>query len=68
MQFAVANKLFNRKEFGESKRYEKEKPTDYNTLPAPTNTNRTEPYIESLILSGIANEILNSENSCDILK
>ena len=59
----VENNLFNPKEFGEWKRYEKEKPTDYNTLPAPTNTNRTEPYIEALILSGIANEIMNSENS-----
>ena len=59
----VENNLFNPKEFGEWKRYEKEKPTDYNTLPAPTNTNRTEPYIEALILSGTANEIMNSENS-----
>ena len=59
----VANNLFNCKDFGELKRYEKEKPADYNTLPAPTNTNRTEPYIEALILSNIANEMMNSENS-----
>ena len=59
----VANNLFNRNEFGVWKRYEKEKPPDYNTLPAPINANRTEPYIEALILSGIANEIMNSENS-----
>ena len=41
----------------------KEIATDYNTLPAPINTNRTEPSIEALILSVIANEIMNSENS-----
>ena len=37
----VANNLLNRKEFGEWKRHEKKNPTDYNTLPVPTNTNRT---------------------------
>ena len=37
----VANNLFNHKEFGEWKRYQKKNPTNYNTLPVPTNTNRT---------------------------
>ena len=59
----VANNLFNHKEFGEWKRYEKEKPTDYNTLPAPTTTNRTESCIEPLILSVIVDEIMNIEKS-----
>ena len=34
---------------------------DYNTLPAATNTNRTEPYIEAKIISGIVNEIMEED-------
>ena len=57
----VANNLFGRKEYGAWKRYERDKPTTYNTLPAINNTNRTEAYVEALILAGITNEIMSSE-------
>ena len=54
----IANILFGRNKYGKWKRYDKEKPIDRNTLPAPTNTNRTEAYVESLILAAIADEIM----------
>ena len=61
---AVANILFGRKDHGQWKRYDKEKATNYNTLPVPTNTNRTEAYVEALILAGIA----RIGNGCNILQ
>ena len=57
----VANNLFGRKEYGAWKHYERDKPTTYNTLPTINNTNRTEAYVEALILAGITNEIMSSE-------
>ena len=39
----VANILFRRNDFGEWKIYKERQGCDYNTLPAATNTNRTEP-------------------------
>ena len=59
---AVAKVLFSRTDHGQWKQYDKEKATDYNTLPAPTNTKRTEAYVEALILSGIANEIMSPKS------
>ena len=53
-----ANILFGRNKFGKWKRYDKDQPTDNNTLPATTNSNTTEAYVEALILGGIANEIM----------
>ena len=53
----VANNLFGRKEYDEWKQYERYEPTTYNTLPAISNTNRTETYVEALILAGITNEM-----------
>ena len=50
---SVANILFGRQEFGEGKIYEKGKEVDHNTLPAPTNINRTEPYFETMTLANI---------------
>ena len=59
---AVANTLFGRKEFGEWKPYHKGQVADYNTLPAPTNINRTEPYVEAMVLAGIVSEIMSPES------
>ncbi len=59
----VANNLFGRRKFGKWKQFENRTKTDNNTLPAPTNSNRTEPYFEALVLAGIANEIMSSESS-----
>ena len=53
-----ANILFSSNKFGKWKRYDKDQPTDNNTLPATTNSNKTEAYVEALILAGIANEIM----------
>ena len=49
------NILFGHTKFGKWKRYDKDQPTDNNTLPATTNSNRTEAYVEALILAGIVN-------------
>ena len=54
----VANNLFGKREYGEWKRYERDEPTTYDTLPTISNTNRTEAYVEALILAGITNEIM----------
>ena len=59
---AVANVLFGRKEFGEWKAYNRDLPTDNNTLPAPSNLNRTEPYMEAMILAGIITEIMSPDS------
>ena len=37
-------------------------PYDSNTLPSPSNTNRTEPYSEVMILSNIVEEIMNGNS------
>ena len=42
-----ANILFNHNKFGKWKRYDKDQPTDNNALPATTNSNRTETYVEA---------------------
>ena len=49
------NILFGHTKFGKWKRYDKDQPTDNNTLPTTTNSNRTEAYVEALILAGIVN-------------
>ena len=41
--------------------FEKGKPTDVDTLPAPTNMNRTESYVEVMILAGIVEDVMNSD-------
>ena len=53
-----ANILFGHNKFGKWKRYDKDQPIFNNTLPATTNSNRTEAYVETLILAGITNEIM----------
>ena len=58
----VANNVFGRKEYGEWKPFIDKVPTDPNTLPAPQNINRTEAYVEALVLSGIAHDIMSSED------
>ena len=59
---AVANVLFGRKEFGEWKAYNRDLPTENNTLPSPSNLNRTEPYMEAMILAGIVTEIMSPDS------
>ena len=54
----IAYHLFRRKENREWKLYESGKKCHYNTLYAPSNINRIEPYMEALIHSGINNEIM----------
>ena len=58
----VANNIFGRKEYGEWKTFTDGVPTDQNTLPAPQNINRTETYVEALVLSGIAHDIMSSDS------
>ena len=55
----IANYLFGHKEHGKWKLYKSGEPYDCNTLPSPSNTNRTEPYIEAMILSNIVEVIKN---------
>ena len=47
----IANYLFGRKEHGKWKPYKSGEQYDCNTLPSQSNFNRTEPYIEAMILS-----------------
>ena len=62
----MANILFGRQEFGEWKIHEKGQEVDYNTLPAPTNINRTEPYLETMILASIVTEIMRPKSETTI--
>ena len=55
----VANELFGRKKYGEWKPYCRENPTDKKTLPAMSNTRRTEMYVEAMALSMIVEEMMN---------
>ena len=55
----IANYLFGHKEHGKWKPYKSGESYDCNTLPSPSNTNRTEPYIEAMILSNIVEVIKN---------
>ena len=63
----VANELFGRKDHGEWKAYNFESPTDKNTLPAMSNTRRTEPYIEAMALSLIVDEMMDEENETAVV-
>ena len=63
---SVANILFGRQEFGEWKIYEKGKEVDYKTLPAPKNIDKTKPYFETIILAGIATEIMSPKSETTI--
>ena len=53
-----SNILFSCNKFGKWKRYGKDQPTDNNTLPATTNSNKKEAFVEGLILAGLTNEIM----------
>ena len=44
-----ANILFSCNKFGMWKRCDKDQPTENNTIPATTNSNRTKAYVEVLI-------------------
>ena len=57
----IANYLFGRKEHGKWKPYKSGEQYDRNTLPSQSNINRTEPYIEAMILSNIVEEIMNGD-------
>ena len=58
------NDLTDREKYGgEWKLYDREKPVDVNTLPAPTNNNCTEMYIEAMVLAGLVTEMMNEENN-----
>ena len=56
--YICSNVLFGCNRYGKWKWYNKNKPKDSNALPALTNSNRAEAYVEALILSGIANEVM----------
>ena len=58
----VANYLFGHKQHGKWKPYKSGKPYDCNTLLLPSNTNRTELYIEAMIISNIIEEIMNGDS------
>ena len=51
--------LFSKKEYGEWKQYEGDVLTTYNTLSAISNTNKTEAYVEALIVASITYEMLS---------
>ena len=51
----VGNSLFARN----WQSYDPEKPSNRNTLPAASNSRRTEPYIEAMALAAIVEEIMN---------
>ena len=57
----IANYLLGCKNHGKWKPYKSGEPYDCNTLPSPSKTNRTEPYIEAMILSNIVEEIMNGD-------
>ena len=57
----IANYLFGCKEHGKWKPYKSGEQYDCNTLPSQSNINRTEPYIEAMILSNIVEEIMNGD-------
>ena len=57
----VANYLFGHKQHGKWKPYKSGKPYDCNTLLLQSNTNRTELYIEAMIISNIIEEIMNGD-------
>ena len=63
---SLANILYGRQKFREWKIYEKGKEVDYNTLPTPTNMNRTKPYFEIMILASIVTEIMSPESETTI--
>ena len=57
------NDLTDQDKYGGAwKIYDRKKPVDVNTLPAPSNNNRTETYIEAMALAGLVNEMMNEEN------
>ena len=58
----VANYLFGPKQHGKWKPCKSDKPYDCNTLLLPSNTNRTELYIEAMIISNITEEIMNGDS------
>ena len=60
----VANELFGRKEFGEWMIYSPDAESTNNTLPAMSNTRRTEPYMEAMTLSLIVEEIMSGDDVC----
>ena len=39
--------------------YDVDKPTDWNTIPAGSNTQRVEPYMEALTLASVVEEIMS---------
>lgn len=55
----VSNRLFER----DWKIYDKNFPTDKNTLPAGSNLRRIEPYLEVMALGAIVQEIMESGNA-----
>ena len=57
---ATANCLFGRNQYGPWKVFEAKKPYDVNTLPASSNTNRLDPYVEAMVLSSITEQIMCS--------
>ena len=59
----IANTVFGRNKFGPWKVFKHNKPYDVNTLPASSNTNRLDPYVEAMGLSSITGQMMNSENS-----
>ena len=59
----IANTVFGRNKLGPWKVFKHNKPHDVNTLPASSNINRLDPYVEAMVLSSITEQMINSENS-----
>ena len=47
--------------------YEQNEVADVNTLPAPSNINRTEQYVEAMVLAGIATEIMSPDSEDTVI-
>ena len=58
----MLNYLFDQKEYGKWRPYKSGEPYACNSLLSPSNTNRTEPYTEVMILSNIVEEMMNGDS------
>ena len=64
----VANKLFGREKYGMWREHINGTVSDENTMPAPSNTRRVEPYMEAKALSAIVEEIMSNDgDNCVVL-
>ena len=59
----IDNTVSGRNKFSYWKVYKPNKPHDINTLPASSNTNRLDPYVEAMVLCSVTEQMMMSNNS-----